>query len=115
MFKKKSGIVESGVLFALITILSTVASTGTLFGGGGNPVGSMFIVGSSALVAYSQSPDVKNNFRRDKAVGMCKLTGNIDCETMVQSWNDDDVLDYIRDDEPGTGVQWSDMLPRLGG
>ncbi len=92
----RKGIVENGVIAALIAIVTAVGSTGIIFGGS-SPIGSAFFVTSSAMVAYSQSPHVKDKFRRDKAVGMCEETGATDCDVMVQSGSDADVAQYVQD------------------
>lgn len=97
-FKGKRGIAESGVLFMLVTIVGTLAAKGILYSGG-SLVSSNVIAVSSVLTAYSQMPHVKDNFRRTKAVKMCEEEGEEQCAEMVESWSDEDVLDYIRDDE----------------
>jgi len=75
---------------------------GFLFGGI-DLVPSIFIVIALINIGISQLPGVKKSFRRKKAVTMCQETGAIDCQAMVDSWNDADVLAYIKDDDPATG------------
>lgn len=87
------GIAESGVLAALVMIIATVGSTGLLFGGG-NLAGTGVITTVTALTAYSQMPHVKMDFRARKANEMC----GYDCASEM---TDDEILDYIRDDDFG--------------
>ena len=92
-----------------------VATSGALFSGGiGGAVGSSMFLVSSGLVAYSQTDYVKTKFRERKAIEKCEDSGQANCTELVKGWSADDLLDYIRDDDPGTATQWSDMAPRLG-
>jgi len=93
----KKGSILTGLM---VFIVGVTASIGTLFSGGpGNTAGSGMLLSVTALTAYSQMPHVVKDFRQKKAIGMCEETDAVDCEEMVASWSDEDVLDYIRDDE----------------
>lgn len=93
------GIAEHGVVTLLVMILTAAGASGALYGGG-NPVASGFTVGTSALTYYSQMPHVKEKFRKDKAVGLCKESGQTDCDVAISGMDNDQILDYIRDDDP---------------
>ena len=113
MKKNKKGIVEAGVTVMTVIIAVVVTVSGALFTGG-NPVGASLFVTGIAATAYTQTPHVKRKFRERKAIGMCEDAGTSNCTKTVKEWSDEKILDYIRDDEPGTAIQWSDMSPRLG-
>lgn len=90
---KKKGIAEMGVLYMLVTIVSTLVSTGVLFGGG-NLAGSGVITTSSVLVAYSQMPHVKRDFREKKAVREFDVDMDV-----AKAMSDAELLELIRDDK----------------
>lgn len=99
----KRGIIENGIMVILITIISTVASTGILFGGG-NPFGAAFFLGSSAAIAYSQQDYIVDPFRENRAVEICEFNRESDCATKVSSMTKEEILSYIKDDTlNGTG------------
>jgi|SRR3990167_2686914 len=101
MFKRlrnNRGVVPAGILFA-----------------GGHPAGSIFAVIVALAVTYTMQPGTLKEFRYRKAVEKCEASGQSNCKTMVDQMSLEERLSYIKDDDPGTAVQWSDMLPRLGG
>jgi len=117
----KKGIVELGVTVITAIIVTVVAVSGALFTAA-NPIGSAVFLTAAAGTAYSQTTHVKRKFRERKAIGMCEVSGTENCTSTVKEWSDEDVLDYIRDDAPGTPTGRGDdvfiavgMLPRLGG
>ena len=64
------------------------------------PQASGFICVAAVLIAISQLPAVKDDFRAKKAVGVCNSEElAADCDKYVSSLTKDEVLDLIRDDE----------------
>src|SRR3990167_546189 len=102
MRSNKKGLAElsAAAFFAFVFAIIAATPKLTFFAASNDPVRSPFLLTVSALTAYSQMPHVKHDFRVKKAVKMCEATGNVDCKVMVDSWSDEDVLNYIRDDEP---------------
>ena len=86
----------NGVLAMVLAIISTVGGAGQLFTGPtSSSAGSGFLLGTSALVTYSQMPHVVEDFRQKKAVREFGLTMEA-----AKALSADELLDLIRDDEP---------------
>lgn len=76
-----------------------VAPAGILFSGG-PVIGSVFAVVMIGAVIYQLGIADNSGFQKKKAIALCEESGGAQCEQMIASWSEEDILDYIRDDEP---------------
>jgi len=76
------GIVPAGILFA-----------------GGNLASSGFFSVCVIAVMLTMRPSVLDNFRYEKALGMCEETTALNCEDKIGSMSKTAILAYIKDDK----------------
>jgi len=111
MKKNKKGIAELGVLVvqAMAIVAMAVGNTGVF---SSDPATLGFTCGVQGLVAYSQMPHVKKDFRLRKAQTLCEEGyKGVSCSA-VDSMTEDEILAYIKDD---ITTPQPVMRERLGG
>lgn len=100
--RNRKGEIATGFTAILTAIVVAIGGAGLLYDGGtASTVGSTFFltaVGGSGLA--TQLDASVDPFREKKAIELCEQSGGSQCEAMIQSWSKQDILGYIKDDEP---------------
>src|SRR3990167_1957285 len=114
MRSNKKGLAElsAAAFFAFVFAIIAATPKLTFFAASNDPVRSPFLLTVSALIAYSQMPHVKHDFRVKKAQELCQQGyRGTSCEA-ISAMSDDEILSYIKDD---IEVPQYPMMERLGG